>query len=93
MKYAELLDMIQDRPSDTHPLKRTACWTFKSISDQYNFVSDLAHLLEENGLLRSPDLEGDGEVQRIDYLYLKDGEGFEFYVYHDLKVELKEYGY
>jgi hypothetical protein len=50
-------------------------------------------VLEAGGLELSDPPDGDGAVQRIDYLYLKNYEGFEISVYWDFKVAFGRFRY
>jgi hypothetical protein len=93
MKYAERMELIEEKPLTENLLNRTASWTFPSLQEQFQFVIRLVDLLEEHGMINSDPGDGDGEVQRIDYRFLKDYEGFEIFVHYDFKVDLKEFGY
>lgn len=93
MTFEELLGTIEESPLDVNTVSQMASWQFESLREQYEFVIRLDGIIEVNAYQLSPPDDRDGEVMRIDYLYLKDYEGFEVLVYHDFKVELRAFGY
>jgi hypothetical protein len=93
MTFAGLLELIPEKPLDVNLITQLASWAFDSLREQYDFVIRLDALIEASGYALSQPDDKDGEVMRIDYLYLKDYEGFEVWVYHDFKVELRAFGY
>jgi len=80
-------------PRDYNLVSEQASWVFSSLKAQYSFVILLDNLLSGSGYILSDPPDTDGEVQRIDYLYLKQYEGFEIFVHWDFKVELNVFKY
>lgn len=93
MKFKTLVEDTQFKPLSLNELKEEAHWVFPGLRDQYAFVIYLTDILQDYGYLLSDPPEGDGDVQRIDYLYLKNYEGYEVFVYYDFKVTLRAFKY
>jgi hypothetical protein len=93
MKFKEIIEQIEPKPRTVFYNDEQADWVFASLPEQYSFIIQLVGILEAGGLELSDPPDGDGAVQRIDYLYLKNYEGFEISVYWDFKVAFGRFKY